>query len=78
MLKPITLLFTRSNSCKPEIVNAKAVVAFEYQVFTLGKFHAYFMANNLMPVAEIIPTIAVITGSDKIINTKKTTTMFQA
>ena len=32
------------------------------------------MANNLMPVAEIIPLIAATTGSVEIINTKKTTT----
>ena len=52
----------------------KAILAFKCQVLTFGKFHAYFMANNLMPVAEIIPRIAAITGSEKIIKTKKTTT----
>ncbi len=56
------------------MINVKPIVAFKCQVLTFGKFHAYFMANNLMPVAEIIPLIAAVTGSDKIINTKKTTT----
>ena len=71
MLKPITLLLTRSTCCNLKMINMKAILAFKCQVLTFGKFHAYFMANNLMPVAEIIPRIAAITGSEQNHQNKK-------
>ena len=52
----------------------KAIFAFESQLLTFGKFHSYFMANNLRPVAVINPLMAARTGSETSINTKKTTT----